>query len=232
MKVIAGNFKSNLTRKASIDYLNALNSKLDSVFDSRICNDKDIYIFPSNTSLVQNNYKYITLGAQNCNDSKSGAFTGETSLLHLEEFDIKTILIGHSERRNLFFENDDICARKFDYFKSKNFKIFYCIGESLEVRTSKKYLDFLESQLKVIDVDYKNLIIAYEPIWAIGTGLNATLEQISECVSHLRNMSNAPIVYGGSVNENNSSDILKISDGVLVGSASLDINKFYQIIKE
>lgn len=228
MKVIAGNFKSNLTRNASLQYLNALDSKLD----SRICDNKQIYIFPSNTSLVQNNYKYITLGAQNCNDSNSGAFTGETSLLHLEEFDIDTILIGHSERRNLFFENDDICARKFNYFKNKNFRIFYCIGESLDVRKNNKYLQFLESQLKAIDTNYKNLIIAYEPIWAIGTGLNATLEQISECVKYLRDISNVPIIYGGSVNENNSSDILKISDGVLVGSASLDVDKFYQIIKE
>ena len=228
MKIIAGNFKSNLTRNASLQYLNKLDSKLD----SRICDNKKIYIFPANPSLSQNHYKHITLGAQNCNDSISGAFTGETSLLHLEEFGIKTILIGHSERRNLFFENDEVCARKFDFFKNRDFEIFYCIGESLEVRKNNQYLNFLESQLKSIDTNYKNLIIAYEPIWAIGTGLNATMDEIGECMRFLRNLSNSPIIYGGSVNENNSSEILKISDGVLVGSASLDIEKFYQIIKE
>ncbi len=228
MKIVAGNFKSNLTRSASMEYLTAL----DSMLNTEMCRNKDIYIFPSNTSLVQNNYKHITLGAQNCNDSDSGAFTGEASLLHLQEFEINTILIGHSERRNLFFENDNICARKFEYFKSHNFKIFYCIGESLGIREGGKYLEFLESQLSFIDTNYKNLIIAYEPIWAIGTGLNASVEQICECISHLRGISNAPIIYGGSVNENNSNDILRISDGILVGSASLDINKFYKIISD
>ncbi len=226
MKIIAGNFKSNLTRKDSLEYA----IKLDSMLSNRMHNNKDIYIFPSNTSLMQNNYQYITIGAQNCNDSNSGAFTGETSLLHLNEFNIDTILIGHSERRNLFFENDNICARKFEYFKSNNFKIFYCIGESLEIRNSGKYLDFLRSQLSFIDASFNNLVIAYEPIWAIGTGVNASVEQINECIEYLKNISNAPIIYGGSVNKNNSSDILEISDGILVGSASLSVDSFYQII--
>lgn len=228
MKIIAGNFKSNLTRSATIEYLDAL----DSMLDSRACSGRGVYIFPSNSSLTQDNYKHITIGAQNCNDSTSGAFTGETSLLHLQEFKINTILIGHSERRNLFFENDEICARKFDYFKNENFKIFYCIGESLEIRESGKYLDFLKYQLGFIDTAYANLVIAYEPIWAIGTGLNASVEQIEECINYLKGISNTPIIYGGSVSEKNSSEILKISDGVLVGGASLDMNKFYQIIKE
>lgn len=226
LKIIAGNFKSNLTRSDSIKYL----AKLDSMLNDTICSSKDLYIFPSNTSLMKNNYKYITIGAQNCNDSDSGAFTGETSLIHLNEFNINTILVGHSERRNLFFENDSICARKFTYFKSNNFKIFYCIGESLEIRDSGKYLDFLKHQLSFIDTSFKNLVIAYEPIWAIGTGINASVEQIYECISYLKSISNAPIIYGGSVNENNANDILKISDGVLVGSASLAIDVFYEII--
>lgn len=228
MKIIAGNFKSNLNRHSTISFLENLDSRLD----DDILKDREIFIFPATSSLVDNKYRHIQLGAQNCHYSDSGAFTGEISLIHLDEFNIKTILIAHSERRNLFGEGDDICAKKFDFFKERNFKIFYCIGESLEIRERGETLDFLKNQILKIDVSYKNLVIAYEPIWAIGSGLNANESQIKECISYIKTLSNAPVIYGGSVNENNASEIIGLSDGILVGSASLDVNKFYQIIKE
>ncbi|RDU64829.1 triose-phosphate isomerase [Helicobacter sp. MIT 14-3879] len=222
-KIIAGNFKSNFNRKETISYLNKLN---------HIKTNHKIFIFPAISSIVENNFNNITLGAQNCYFAQNGAFTGEITLKHLEEFEINTIIIGHSERRNLFLESDDICAKKFHFFKEQKFCIFYCIGESLEIRNSNKELEFLKKQLEVIDLNYKNLIIAYEPIWAIGTGVNAELNQIKDCISYLKTLSKAPIIYGGSVNEDNAKDILKITDGILVGNASLNINKFNHIIKE
>ncbi|WP_181646807.1 triose-phosphate isomerase [Helicobacter sp. 16-1353] len=225
MKIIAGNFKSNLNRKSTIGFLKSLDSTLDNI------SNKEIYIFPATSSLVENNFKHIILGAQNAHYAESGAFTGEITLHHLEEFNIKTILIAHSERRNLFGESDEICATKFDFFKERDFRIFYCIGESLEVRESGKMLEFLDSQISKIDLDYQNLVLAYEPLWAIGTGRVAKAEQISEIYRFLKSRTNAPIIYGGSVNEKNASEILGICDGVLVGSASLKVESFYEIIK-
>lgn len=192
----------------------------------------EIFIFPAQSSLLENNFKHVKIGAQNCHCANSGAFTGEISLKHLEEFSIDSILLAHSERRNLFNESDEICAKKFDFFKHCDFRIFYCIGENLEIRNNGLELEFLEKQLNFIDLNYPKLIIAYEPIWAIGTGINASLEQIKTCMKFLKSKTSAPIIYGGSVNASNAGEILAISDGVLVGSASLNANEFYKILKE
>lgn len=236
MNIIAGNFKSNLDRTSTINYLQTLDKNLESqansCFSKNIANDAKVFIFPAISSLVNNNYTNIEIGAQNCNPSINGAFTGEISLSHLNEFNIKTILIGHSERRNIFGESDEVCAKKFEFFKSHNFDIFYCIGEDIETLKNGNTIEFLKKQILNIDVKYENLIIAYEPIWAIGSGLNASLEQISKIMDYLKTFCDAPIIYGGSVNANNSSDILDVCDGILVGSASLDVDNFYKIIKE
>ncbi|MGX2983076.1 triose-phosphate isomerase [Helicobacter sp. 23-1045] len=230
MKIIAGNFKSNKNRADSIGYLNALDSRLNSA-TKELLDSRKIYIFPAITSLVANDFANLTLGAQNAHFAEGGAFTGEISLCHLSEFHIKTILIGHSERRTLFGESDEVVAKKFAFFAKQNFEIFLCVGENLAIRQSNKTKDFLRSQLEKIDLDYPNLIIAYEPIWAIGTGQNASLEQISEVYEFLQNIAKKPILYGGSVNANNAKEIISATDGVLVGGASLEVEHFYQIIR-
>ncbi len=225
MKIIAGNFKSNKTRNETISYLNKLDSTLKPHDSTKI------YIFPSISSMISNDFTHITLGTQNAHFAKSGAFTGEITLTHLEEFCIKTILLGHSERRNLFNESDEIVAKKFDFFAGENFEIFFCIGENLAIRKADKTKDFLKNQLDKINLNYQHLILAYEPIWAIGTGENASLEQIKEVYDFLKTLCKKPVIYGGSVNENNAKEILEITDGVLVGNASLEVEKFHQIIR-
>lgn len=229
MKIIAGNFKSNKNRSNTIAYLKDLDLRLEnarSVVDSR-----KVYIFPALSSMVENDFANITLGAQNAHFAESGAFTGEITLIHLQEFNIRTILVGHSERRNLFAESDDIVAQKFDFFAKENFEIFLCVGENSAIRQSGKTKDFLRTQLDKIALDYEKLIIAYEPIWAIGTGQNASLEQIKEVYDFLKNLAKKPVLYGGSVNPSNAKDIIATTDGVLVGNASLDAENFNQIIR-
>lgn len=233
MKIIAGNFKSNKNRNETQEFLTALDSRLAQETSANHANQSTnrAYIFPSISSLIENNFTHITLGAQNCHNAESGAFTGEISLCHLREFKIRTILIGHSERRNLFGESDEIVAKKFSFFAKENFKIFLCVGENSAIRESGATKDFLRKQLQSLDLSYQNLIIAYEPIWAIGTGQNANLAQISEVYDFLREIAKKPIIYGGSVNERNAGEILGVCDGVLVGNASLDLDKFHQILR-
>lgn len=234
MKIIAGNFKSNKNRSNTIAYLKDLDSRLKNAHSESAHSGADsrkVYIFPSLSSMVENNFANITLGAQNAHFAESGAFTGEITLAHLEEFNIKTILVGHSERRNLFGENDEIIAKKLDFFAKENFEIFLCVGENLAIRQSGKTKDFLRTQLQKIALDYEKLIIAYEPIWAIGTGQNANLEQIKEVYDFLLEKTKKPIIYGGSVNSSNAKDIIAATDGVLVGNASLDAENFNQIIR-
>lgn len=240
-KIIAGNFKSNKTMSETIAYLGALDSALDSaknaesrensVDSANLAQNRRIYIFPSICAMCENTFKNLTLGAQNAHFAESGAFTGEATLSHLRDFKIETLLIGHSERRNIFGESDEIVAQKFNFFAENNLQIFLCVGENLAVRKCGKTKDFLRSQLEKINLDYNRLIIAYEPIWAIGTGENASLAQISEVYEFLSELTKKQIIYGGSVNERNAGEILRIVDGVLVGNASLEVETFYQIIK-
>jgi len=176
----------------------------------------------------------VVVGAQNAYATKNGAFTGEIGLTHLEEFGIKTILIGHSERRHILGETQEELVKKFNYYKELGFKIVYCVGEPLAKREAGKeeMMSYISSQYEGIDTEYENLIIAYEPVWAIGTGLTPTLEDIKEIHKDLKEKSTSPLLYGGSVKVTNAKDVLAIEnvDGILVGSAALYGEHFCSMI--
>ncbi|WP_457748799.1 triose-phosphate isomerase [Sulfurimonas sp.] len=224
--IIAANLKTNLTRSATHDYMKELQRCVQN-------STQEVIVFPATSSLDCYDTT-VTIGAQNAYPVEKGAFTGEIGLEHLQEFKIKTILIGHSERRHILGESQEFIAKKFHYFKEQGFRIVYCVGEPLEIRESSKdeMLTYIHKQFEGIDTEYNNLIIAYEPVWAIGTGKVPTFEDIREIHSELKKKSSAPLLYGGSVKVNNVKDILQVEnvDGVLVGSAALYVDHFCTMI--
>ncbi|MBT8343455.1 MAG: triose-phosphate isomerase [Sulfurovum sp.] len=226
--IFAANFKTNHTRRSTELYIKALNEKL------LVKKSEDqVYIFPPATAL--NTYEGdFTIGTQNAYPAQNGAFTGEIGTEQLEEFGIKTILIGHSERREHLGESQDKVAQKFAFFKEQGYEILYCIGEPLEIREEgdEAVMEYLLAQFDGIDISYENLIIAYEPIWAIGTGRSATVEEIASTHQSLKKTVQKPLLYGGSVKPANIKEIVDIHgvDGVLVGSASLDANSFSEMV--
>ena len=227
--IFAANFKTNHTRKSTELYLHDLNEKL------RAKQPEDrVYIFPPSTAL--NSYEGdFTVGTQNAYPSHNGAYTGEIGVEQLDEFDIKTILIGHSERREHMGESQEKVAEKFSFFKEEGFEIIYCIGEPLEIREKgfEAVMQYLLAQFDGIDITYDDLIVAYEPIWAIGTGRSATVEEISTTHRALKKaINNKPLLYGGSAKPANIKEIISIAgvDGVLVGSASLDAESFSEMV--
>lgn len=221
--IFAANLKCNHTRSSFEIYANILNQYLEAKND-------DIIVFPPSIAFLENELNFIQ-GAQNFYPCVNGAFTGELGKEHLDEFGIKCVLIGHSERRALGDEN--LIKAKFDFAKEHAYKIVFCIGEDLKLKNSNQTLDFLKKQLEVIDLDYKNLIIAYEPIYSIGSGVSAKKEDIAKVLEFLSSLTQAPLLYGGSVNEDNIKDILNIKhcSGVLIGSAALKAENFIKLIK-
>ncbi len=226
--IFASNFKMHHTRQSTQKYLEQLEKIM-----TKAQYPFKVMVFPPSTAL-QSSSDWITVGAQNAYPSNEGAFTGEIGLSQLEEFGIDTILIGHSERRQILGESQEFIAEKFEFFAKKGFEIIYCIGEPLEVRQEgdEAVAEYLWEQFEGIDIDYERLIVAYEPIWAIGTGRSATVSEISSTHTQLRKRITQPLLYGGSVNPLNIKEISSISnvDGVLVGSASLDVEKFHSMM--
>ena len=227
--IFAANFKMNHTRSSTAGYMEKLGRMLDeSGYDDRI------YIFPPSTALCPSSAS-VTVGAQNAYMADHGAYTVEIGLEQLEEFGIRTILIGHSERRQLLGEDQNFIAEKIRYYSEREFEIIYCIGEPTEVRDegTDGIFGYLWNQFDGIDLDYGKLIVAYEPIWAIGTGRSARTGEISEVHGELRKRIGVPLLYGGSVNADNISQIAAVTDvdGVLVGSASLKPDSFFSLVK-
>ena len=221
--IVAANFKTNKTRKEVEEYLKVLDVvEFDSV---------TVRVFPPMTALMKKEY----LGAQNAYPTVNGAFTGEIGLEQLNEFEIDKILIGHSERRNILGESQEFIAKKFAFFKEHGFEITYCIGEPLEIREKgiDAVVEYLKDQFEGIDLSYEKLIIAYEPVWAIGTGVSASKEQIQNTHAEIRKITDKAILYGGSVKLENIKEIISIPnvDGVLVGSASFDVGNFIKMIE-
>ncbi len=226
--IFAANFKTNHTRSSTRAYMEQLAQTLA----SKRPGDR-VLVFPPATALD----KYegdVTIGTQNAYPVRNGAVTGEIGLEQLEEFGIKTILIGHSERRELLGESQETVARKFAFFKENGFEIIYCIGEPLEVREAGEdaVKTYLFAEFEGIDLSYEKLIVAYEPIWAIGTGGSAKPEEIAATHGLLRTTLSCPLLYGGSVKPANITEITAIDnvDGVLVGSAALDVKSFSEMI--
>jgi len=177
---------------------------------------------------------------------KEGAYTGEVSSTQVEKLDISYSIIGHSERRTLLNENDEIINQKLKRLLEQRITPIFCFGESIENRENNTYLEFIQEQLneglKGIRKDNMNeIIFAYEPIWAIGTGQVATIENIIEVLDFTKNLISSKsfydqeksrFIYGGSVSPDNSEEILNLNivDGALVGGASLDSDKFVKIV--
>ena len=223
MKFLA-NLKCNHTRASFREYAKILDENLSA-------ND-DVSVFAPASAFDEKRHIF-RLGAQNFYPCESGAFTGEIGKAMLDEFGIKDVLIGHSERREILNESEEFLRAKFDFAAKNGWNVIYCIGENLSTNESGATKEFLSRQLENIDLGYKNLVIAYEPIWAIGTGRSASIEQIDEVLSFLKTKANLPLLYGGSVNAANIADIavIKSCDGVLVGTASWDANNFLNLIR-
>lgn len=222
--IFAANLKCNHTRTSFALYARALNDFLGS-------KDGDVFIFPPSVAFLQDEL-FFTQGAQNFYPCINGAFTGELGKEHLDEFGIDCVLLGHSERR--VFENHALIKEKFDFAKAQGWRIFLCVGENLQTKEAGRSREFLQDQLCDLDLSYAKLTIAYEPIYSIGTGLSADLGDIAEVLSFLSSLSGAPLLYGGSVNENNAEKILQIPhcSGVLIGSSALRVENFIAMLEK
>ena len=226
--IIAANLKTNLTRKQTTEYLNRLENLIDASNSTQ-----EVLVFPATSSLNPHAGKVI-VGAQNAYAAANGAFTGEIGADHLEEFGITTLLIGHSERRHVLGESQEDLVEKFNFYKELGFIIVYCVGEPLSLREAgeEAMMKYIDAQYEGIDLKYKNLIIAYEPVWAIGTGLTPTLQDIESVHAKLKEKCSAPLLYGGSVKVANAKEVLALKsvDGVLVGGAALIVEDFNTMI--
>ena len=187
------------------------------------------------------------LGAQNVYYESNGAYTGEISCRMLKDLGCNWVIIGHSERRAIFGETDEMVCNKLDKLTSENMNPIVCIGETRDERENGKTEEVLSRQLLVAFENQKgknieHSVIAYEPVWAIGTGITATIDMISEAHQCIRNIFNTngfngneiSILYGGSVTNENAAELSNITDvdGFLVGGASLDVEKFYAIYNQ
>lgn len=228
--ILAANFKANKTRQETRAYMAVVESfvSVNNISDT-------IIVFPPFTAL-EHQPRNVLIGVQNGYPVTNGAFTGEIALEQLEEFGVRTILIGHSERRHILGETQEAIAAKFRFFAEQGFVIVYCVGEPLEVREEgqEALMEYIEKQFDGIDLGYTDLILAYEPVWAIGTGLTPSNTDIERVHTALRAKTRAPILYGGSVKTGNSREIMALQnvDGILVGSAALSASDFCDMIAQ
>ena len=243
-KIVAGNWKMNMTLDESIELSNALiNIKKPNV---------DVMIAPSFTNIYPLMKHFdshqIDVIAQNVNQNSKGAFTGEISVEMLKSIGVNCVIIGHSERRSLFGETDQILFEKVNYATSNDMNVIFCIGEELQQRQNGNYFDVIQNQLEtgVLGLStelIKKVTLAYEPVWAIGTGVTANPDQIQEIHQFIRNLihqsfdetisNSIRILYGGSVKPTNAVEIFNLPDvdGGLIGGASLKFADFQSIVE-
>ena len=238
MKYCIANWKMNKTIKESYDFLDDLKKKNLQSTKSKII------LCPSFVSLKSLSDELrdssIGLGAQNVHQETSGAYTGETSVDMLREFECEWVILGHSERRQYFLEEDVIINDKMNTAIENDLKPILCVGENQSQRDNHETFSVLESQLsKALSGIKKNakILIAYEPVWAIGTGLSASCEQIDEVANWINEFLlqefsiKVPILYGGSVTSSNCGSMIDLENisGFLIGTSSLDIKEFTSI---
>ncbi|WP_405381008.1 triose-phosphate isomerase [Maribacter sp. LLG6340-A2] len=244
-KIVAGNWKMNKNLAETEALLAELSAKLpDTNAEVMVA---PTYVNLSNAVRALDGSKIETI-AQNMHYAESGAFTGEISADMLLNIGIDTVIIGHSERRAYFMESDEILRKKVTTALQKGMRVMFCFGEELEDRKSGNHFKLVESQLKNVLFNlepsaWTNIVLAYEPVWAIGTGETASPEQAQEMHAFIRKTiaeafdstiaTNVTILYGGSVKPGNAEEIFSKPDvdGGLIGGASLVADDFVAIIK-
>lgn len=247
-KIVAGNWKMNNT----IDEGLKLTSEIVNMVEDEVSDNVKVILAPPFIHLNQvgkliKDSDKLHLAAQNCNENASGAFTGEISAAMLASVGVKYVILGHSERREYFNENNEQLAKKVDEVLKNDLIPIFCCGEPLEIREAGTYIDFVQSQLKaslfhLSEGDFKKIVIAYEPIWAIGTGKTASSGQAQEMHTAIRafletkfgnSAKETSILYGGSCKPDNAKELFAQSDvdGGLIGGASLKSRDFTDIVK-
>ena len=220
------------------DFISALKTNLKK-HENEIIICTPFTTIPTVTSLAANTQ--INVGAQNCHFENLGAYTGEISPSMLKELDVKYVILGHSERRDYFFETDELINKKIKSALNVGLKVILCIGETAQERKIGITEEKISIQIKkaLYGIEKKNLfdvIIAYEPIWAIGSKKSATKEDANRILAGMYDSNVAEdfsILYGGSVNASNARELLSMEniDGGLIGGASLDVEEFLKIIE-
>lgn len=243
-KIVAGNWKMNLTKAEALHLATAFD---DSGFDSQ---KVEVVVFAPSVfldALSALSLEAVVIGAQNFYPAANGAFTGELSLAHLNDLNIQTVLVGHSERRMFFDENHVFLKQKVDSALEHGMRVFFCCGEPEEIRMAEKQNNFVEKQLRdsllhLTADQLSKVVIAYEPVWAIGTGKTASNEQANTMHHFIRKLigtshgaacaERMQLVYGGSCNAANAAELFDESDidGGLIGGASLKEVDFKSII--
>ena len=244
--IIAGNWKMNRTVAEGVDLVQGLRRELANI------KEVDIVICPPFTALFEISKlildSNIRLGAQNMSEHNYGAYTGEVAAGMLKEFSVRYVILGHSERRQFQKESDELVAKKAQAAHAAQIKPIVCVGETLEEREAGNTEKIVERQIKaslagLTPEQMEETIIAYEPVWAIGTGKTATSAQAQEVHSFIRKklmfMFNETVAkrvriqYGGSVKPQNARELMSQPDvdGALVGGASLEVRSFSDIIK-
>lgn len=240
---IAANWKMNKTVAEAAEFIDALLPRIAAT-------QHDVVVCPPFTALQEvverRRGTAVRVAAQNMHEGEAGAFTGEISAPMLVELDVEAVVLGHSERRQFFGETDEALAKKVPAALAADLEPILCVGESEEARDGGQTEEVLERQLQVdlaevSDLDVAKVVIAYEPIWAIGTGKVATPEQAQEACAFIRDVLRARgaaaddvrILYGGSVKPGNAAELLALPDvdGALVGGAALDAEDFAAIVE-
>jgi triosephosphate isomerase len=242
--IVAGNWKMYKNQQETI-------SLIEEICAKKVNSTTEIIIAPTFVNLTvaveKTNEKNITVAAQNMHQAEGGAFTGEISASMLTDIGINTVILGHSERRAYFHETDALLASKVDTALKHNMRVIFCFGEELKDRQINNHFNVVEYQLRdalfhLEKTDWANIILAYEPVWAIGTGETASPEQAQEMHAFIRSLvekvygfdvaDNVSILYGGSVKPENAKEIFskKDVDGGLIGGAALKADDFLAIV--
>ena len=247
-KIVAGNWKMNNDKKASKQLIKEIKNSIKNLS----LENTRVIVAPTfvnlSSSVKEAKKSDVEVVAQNMHQAKNGAYTGEISADMLKAVGIKTVILGHSERRTYFGETDAILAEKVNAILENDLETIFCFGELLEDRKSESHFAVVESQISnalfhLDATNWKNIVLAYEPVWAIGTGETASAEQAQEMHAFIRSIvakkyntevaEAVSILYGGSVKPANAEEIFskKDVDGGLIGGASLKAEDFSGIIK-
>lgn len=242
MKYIMGNWKMNMLPNDTLKYIELLDEKLKTI--ENISEEVKVNLYVPYINIFYANLMkqetQIEIGAQNMYYENSGAFTGEISAEMLKSVDIYSVLVGHSERRHILNETDEIVNKKIIKSQEEGMQAIFCIGETLQEKEDGRTSEVLINQINkgLENVNIKDIIIAYEPVWAIGTGRVCDTDTANNICGEIKSVvkenygKDIFVLYGGSVKPENSKEILNKEniDGLLVGGASLNVEDFFNII--